>query len=177
LRSERWRVAWLVGLAVAFLPSLTRAVEAPAAATLRTDGALPKSGTLGRSDLEQLGSTTVAWTTHGQTHQVTGVRVDKVLAHFGFTPGQMGKDVPVREKVRGFRQALIATARDGYQAVFSCAEVSDGMGTTVALVVWEVDGRALGSETGPLRLVVLTDGQPSRSIRQLERLRVVDVSN
>jgi hypothetical protein len=177
LRGERWCATLLLGLSLALLPSLTRAAEAPTASTLRIEGVLPRTGALGQRDLDRLGSTSVAWTTHGQAHQVTGVRVDKVLAHFGFTPGLMGKDVPVKDKVKGLRQVPIATARDGFQAVFSCAEVNEGMGTTVALIVWEVDGKPLGSEMGPFRLVVLTDGQPSRSIRQLERLRVIDVLN
>ena len=100
----------------------------------------------------------MAWTSHGQTHQVTGVRVDKVLLHSGFTPGQMGKDVPVKEKVKGYREVLVATARDGFQAVFSCAEVMEGMGTTAAFIVWQVDGKPLGPEAGPLRIVVPRTG-------------------
>ena len=169
-RGARLRLGVLLGL----LPAL--ALAAAPAPRLHVDGALPKTGTLGLAELEELGSTTVAWTSHGQTHQVTGVRVDKVLAHYGFTPGPMGKDVPVKDKVKGYREILVATARDGFQAVFSCAEVTEGMGTTSAFIVWQMDGKSLGPEVGPLRLVVITDGEPARSIRQLDWLRVVDVS-
>jgi DMSO/TMAO reductase YedYZ molybdopterin-dependent catalytic subunit len=165
-----------MGLALGLLPALGGALEASPAASVRVDGALPRTGTLGQADLEKLGATTLSWTSHGQTHQVTGVRVDKVLVHFGFTPGAMGKDVPVKEKVKGYRQVLVATARDGFQASFSCAEVTEGMGTTVALIAWQLDGKALGPEAGPLRIVVTTDGEPARSIRQLERLHVIDVN-
>ncbi len=98
------------------------------------------------------------------------------FVHFGFTPGPMGKDVPVKDKVKGYRQVLVATARDGFQAVFSCAEVTEGMGATVALVAWQLDGKPFGPEVGPFRLVVTTDGEPARSIRQLERLHVIDVN-
>ena len=176
MRSEGWRAWCTLGLALGLLPALSGALEAPPAPSVRVDGALPRAGTLGQAELEKLGTTTLPWTSRGQTHQVTGVRVDKVLAHFGFTPGPMGKDVPVKEKVNGYRQVLVATARDGFQAAFSCAEVSEGMGNTVALVVWQVDGKALGLDVGPLRLVVLTDGEPARSIRQPERLHVIDVN-
>jgi DMSO/TMAO reductase YedYZ molybdopterin-dependent catalytic subunit len=176
LRSDRGSAGWTLGLALVLLPALTGALEVSTTPSVRVDGALPKSGTLGPSELEKLGATTLAWTSHGQTHQVTGVRLDKVLTHFGFTPGPMGKDVPVKEKVKGYRQVLVATARDGFQAVFTCAEVTEGMGTTVALVVWQVDGKPLGPDAGPLRLVVLSDGEPARSIRQLERLHVIDAT-
>jgi DMSO/TMAO reductase YedYZ molybdopterin-dependent catalytic subunit len=151
------------------------AAPAPAA-SVRVEGALPNSATLTKADLEKLGAVTVPWTSHGQTHQVTGVRVDTVLVSLGFTPGPMGKDVSVKEKVKGYRQVLVATARDGFQAVFSCAEVSQGMGPTAAYIVWQVDGQPLSAEVGPLRLVVTTDGEPARSIRQLSQLHVSDGS-
>ncbi|MGO8970754.1 MAG: hypothetical protein ACLQDQ_14440 [Myxococcaceae bacterium] len=161
-------------LVLGLVPCLTVALEAAPKPSVRVDGSLPQSGTLGQSELEKLGASTMTWTSHGETHQVKGVRVDKVLTHFGFTPGPMGKDVPVAQKVKGFRQVLVATARDGFQAVFSCAEVTEGMGPTVALVVWEVDGKVLGPDVGPLRMVVVTDALPARSLRQLETLHVGD---
>jgi hypothetical protein len=43
------------------------------------------------------------------------------------------------------------------------------------LLVWAVDGKALDPEEGPLLLVALTDGEPSRSLRQLERLEVIEL--
>jgi len=171
LLSRHRRVRQGLGVLLACLPALALA-QAP---TLRVEGVLPKTGTLGQAELEKLGATTVAWTSHGQTHQVTGVRLDKVLLHFGFSPGPMGKDVPVKDKVKGYREVLLATARDGFQAVFSCAEVMEGMGSTSAFIVWQLDGKALGPEVGPLRLVVTSDGEPARSIRQLDSLRVLDV--
>jgi hypothetical protein len=176
LRSKHPGACLRLGVLLGLLPALALAADLALAPTLHVAGALPKTGTLGLAELEKLGSTTVAWPSHGQTRQVTGVRVDKVLAHYGFTPGPMGKDAPVKDKVKGYREVLVATARDGFQAVFSCAEVTEGMGTTSAFVVWQVDGKPLGPEVGPLRLVVITDGEPARSIRQLDWLRVVDVS-
>ena len=103
------------------------------------------------------------------------MRLDKVLTHLGFSPGPMGREVPVADKRAGYRKVLRATARDGYQAVFSMAELSEGLGRTEVLVVWAVDGKALDPEEGPLRLVALTDGEPSRSLRQLERLEVIEL--
>ena len=114
-------------------------------------------------------------TLQGTKHQVTGVRLDKVLTHLGFTPGPMGKDVPVSVKRAGFRKVVVATARDGFQAVFTVAECFQGMGPGEVLVVWAVDGKPLAPADGPLRLAVLTDAEPSRSLRQLKKLEIVDV--
>ena len=70
---------------------------------------------------------------------------------------------------------VVASASDGYQAVLSCAEVFESMGPTRAMVVWKVDGKPLPQDRGPLRLVVLTDKEPSRSIFGLRKLDVLDL--
>ena len=49
------------------------------------------------------------------------------------------------------------------------------MGPGEVLVVWAVDGKPLAPAEGPLRLAVLTDAEPSRSLRQLKKLEIVDV--
>jgi hypothetical protein len=46
------------------------------------------------------------------------------------------------------------------------------MGPTHAVLAWSVDGKP----QEPLRLVVTTDKEPSRSIYKLVRLEVVDLS-
>jgi hypothetical protein len=40
-------------------------------------------------------------------------------------------------------KAVVATAPDGFQAVFSCAELFPEMGPTRAFVVWTVDGQPM----------------------------------
>ena len=115
-----------------------RAAE-PTPAVVEVTG-LPRAASLGQKDLSAVGAKTTAWTVHGTKHQVTGVRLDKVLTHLGFSPGPMGKDVPVSEKRAGYRKAVVATAADGFRAVFSVAECVEGMGPTEVLVVWTVDG-------------------------------------
>ena len=49
------------------------------------------------------------------------------------------------------------------------------MGPTRVLVAWKVDGKPLPEGEGPLRLVVITDKEPSRCLRALQRLDVVDM--
>jgi hypothetical protein len=170
--TARWALAVTFGL----LPGLALAADVQPVASVRVEGALPKTGSFSQGELEKLGGATVPWTSRGQTHQVTGVRLDKLLVHLGFTPGAMGKDVLPKDKVKGYRQVLVATARDGFQAVFSCAELLEGMGPTAAYIVWLIDGKPLTPDVGPFRLVVVTDAEPARSLRMLERLRVTDAS-
>jgi len=166
----------LVGASLALAPA-GRALPAESGpVVLRVDGALPKTGGLTRAELESLGSSTATWTAHGEKRTVTGVPLDRVLERFGWTAGPMGKEVPKAEKRAGYRKVVVATARDGFQAVFSCAEIAEGMGATRALVAWAIDGKPLPPDMGPLRLVVLTDGEPARSIYQLESLKVLEVA-
>jgi hypothetical protein len=112
---------------------------------------------------------------HGRTRRATGVPLDKLLGKAGFNAGPMGKDVPAREKRSGWKKAVVATAADGFQAVFSCAELFPEMGPTRALVAWEIDGKPLPAEEAPFRLVVTTDKEPSRSLYKLVKIEVVDL--
>jgi beta-aspartyl-peptidase (threonine type) len=146
-----------------------------AGGALQLRGELPRPGALALGELQQVGAVQARFTEHGQAHEVRGVPLDKVLASRGFAPGKMGKSVAPAEKRPGYKLAAIAGAADGFQAVFTLAELSEAMGGTRALVVWEMDGQPLAADRGPLRLVVTTDREPSRSVYQLESIEVVDV--
>jgi hypothetical protein len=87
----------------------------------------------------------------------------------------MGKGVPPAEKRPGWKYAVLATASDGFQATFSVAEVFEGMGTTQAYVAWSEAGQPIDAASGPLRLIVPSDGEGSRSVRNLQRLTILDL--
>ncbi len=145
------------------------------AAVLQVAGALPRAGALKLADLEAMSPSSATWSMHDERHEVYGVPLERVLTRFGFEPGPMGKDVPKREKRRGWRLAVRASAADGFEAVFSCAELFESMGATRAMIIWKVDGKPLAGERGPLRLVVLTDKEPSRSIYGVRSIEVLDL--
>lgn len=176
---------------------LTAAPDAGALLTLRVDGDLIKPGALSIKELVQLGAVTVDWTdTHaahaknpeaaacgapaqkndqGCGHKVTGVRLDRVLLRLGFSEGPMGPQANPKQKHQGLRGAVIASAADGFEAVFSVGELLETLGATNALIVWEMDGKPLPLGLGPFRILVLTDKGASRSIHQLTGLRVIDL--
>jgi hypothetical protein len=164
-------------LAVATVFAFTAGAALAEPAVLTISGAGPTTLSLSVADLEALGPVTETWTEHGKTRQVYGVRLDKLLAKAGFAPGAMGKDVPKREKRAGWKKVVRASAADGFQAIFSCAELWEGMGPTRALVVWKIDGQPLPQGTGPFRIVVLTDQEPSRSVFAVQKLEVLDLRN
>jgi hypothetical protein len=158
--------------------ALVLALAAPAppvAAGLAVAGDLPRTGTLAVADLMKLTPESLEATGPGGKHRARGVRLDRILAHFGFSPGDMGKGESLRDKRAGWKKVVRATAADGFEAAFSCAELSEQMGPTRAYVVFEDDGKPLAPAAGPLRLAVPTDKEPSRSLRQLVRVEVVDL--
>lgn len=151
--------------------------ELPAAPPLivRGDGLTAAAGGLSLPELTALGPVTVSFEIHGKRHSAVGVPLAKVLARFGVGPGPMSKAMAPSEKRAGYKKVVVASAPDGFQAVFSIAELTPEMGATQVLVAWQMDGQPLGPDTGPLRLVVPTDKEPSRCLHHLQRLDVVDL--
>ena len=86
---------------------------------------------------------------------------------------------PVEKERHDLRRSIVvATATDGYQTVFSWAElflspIGDG-----AMVVFERDGAPLAANEGPFAIVSLKDSQPGpRHVKWLERLELRRVAN
>jgi DMSO/TMAO reductase YedYZ molybdopterin-dependent catalytic subunit len=169
--------ALAAGLVLARSPSLRAEVAAARAevAALTVRGDVEKPGTLTLAELTAMEATTAPYTAHEHTQTVVGVPLAKVLLRYGVVPGPMGKTMAPADKRAGYKKVIVASAADGFQAVFSLAELSEGMGKTQALLVWKADGKPLAPEQGPLRLVVLSDGEPSRSVHQVRTLDVVDM--
>jgi hypothetical protein len=81
------------------------------------------------------------------------------------------------DRVRGksLRLAVVAQARDDYAVTYSLGELSPGLSGRRMIVALTQDGAPLGEDDGPLRIVVEGDLHPSRWIRQLSRLSLVEV--
>jgi hypothetical protein len=157
---------------LALLLAAAPAAEKPASAekALTVEG-LPAQAGFTVAELQALGTENVEWEVHGQKRTGVGVSLDKVLTKAGFSAGPMGKEVGKKEKRNGWKMAVVASAADGFQATFSAAELFPEMGPTHAVVCWTIDGKP----QEPLRLVVSTDKEPSRSIYKFVRLKVVDL--
>jgi len=124
--------------------------------------------------LESLGPLSIVWSDKDGEHTYTGVPLIALLKNLGFEAGRHGADVPVGEKFLGYRQIVIATARDGFTATFSCAELDPDNGLTEAYVVWKKDGAPLPDERGPFRVIVKSDKLGARSVYQLSTLTRVN---
>ena len=99
-----------------------------------------------------------------QTRRYTGVLLRDVLT----------SAKPVEKERHDLRRSIVvATATDGYQAVFSWAELFLSPIGEGALVIFERDGATLPASEGPLALVSLRDTQPGpRHVKWLAKIEI-----
>jgi DMSO/TMAO reductase YedYZ molybdopterin-dependent catalytic subunit len=139
--------------------------------TLSVTGEVTTELHLSAADLKALPRTTLtAMDAHEkQTHVFEGVTLAELLKRAG---------LPTGENLRGKSMALcvLATAADGYHAVFSLAELDASIGGETVLVADTVDGQPIPTGQGPLRLVVPSDKRPARWVRMVQSLTVISVS-
>ncbi len=134
----------------------------PASSPLPSPVAVPLDGAVFAS----LPREQVQATVHERTLSCEGVSLTALLR---------ASDAMPAEPLRGphLSRYVLATARDGYRALFSLAELDPTLGQTRAYVVDRCDGEALDEEAGPLRLLVPGAGRAARSVRQLDAITVV----
>ena len=134
---------------------------------LKISGAVSTPLTLTLPDLKGMPRTTlhVSNPHENKTESYEGVLLEELLRRAG---------VPQGDQLRGKRMAtyVIAEAQDGYQVVFSLAELDSGITNSEVLVADTVDGAPIDAKRGPFRLVVPHDKRPARWVRMLKSITV-----
>ncbi len=141
----------------------------PAAATsvaLTIAGDIPKPVTISPADLKSYPRTAVTLQEEGRSVAYEGVLLGEVLSRAG---------APLGAELRGNNVAsyVLAKARDGYQVVFSLAEVDPAFTASQIIIADTIDGNPLFEYQGPLRIVAPGDKRGARSVRMLERIEIV----
>ena len=134
---------------------------------LTIQGDLPSPLTLKAEDLAQMPRETVTvQNQEGGQIKYTGVMLREILTRAG---------APLGKELRGKALAtyVLAKAKDGYQVLFSLAEVDAQFGNEQIIVADQRDGKALFGYQGPLRLVCPADKAGARSVRMLQTLEIV----
>lgn len=121
---------------------------------------------LDAATLAGLPQESVSASARGQTLNCDGVPLVAVLRASGAMPV---------DPLRGADLAryVLVTARDGYRAVYSLAELDPSLGSNKVLLVGRCDGKALDDKDGPLRLIAPDESRPARWVRQVESITVV----
>ena len=136
-------------------------------ASLTISGDLPSPVTLTQADLDKMPQETATVTDQdGAQVRYEGVPLREVLKRAG---------APFGKQLRGKTLAsyVVAKAHDGYQVVFTLAEMDPDFANESILVASKRDGKPLFGYQGPLRLVCANDKAGARSVRMLETLEVV----
>jgi DMSO/TMAO reductase YedYZ molybdopterin-dependent catalytic subunit len=166
-----WPAVTLLFLCLAFPPSPAAAAPAgdtPGGPVFRVTGAVSHPLALTLPQLRALPAVEQTWTRDGQTHRARGVDLLALVDRAGL------KEDPAVKNHR-LRFAVVAKARDGYEAVFSLGELMSTLGGKTVLIAYEEDGQALPARDAPLKTIVAGDSRPGRWIRGLTELRVVDL--
>jgi hypothetical protein len=105
---------------------------------------------------------------HSDTVDYEGVDIRDVLKAAGLTPVDSLRG-------RNLRRVVFLVGSDDYSAAIAQADIDPSLGARRVLVVYREDGAELPAERGPQRALVVGDHRPSRAVRQLVRIDVVDV--
>jgi len=127
-----------------------------------------KQTVLTRSDIESLPHVKV--TTHSSETSITfeGVALRAVLEKAGVEFGH---------SMRGQRLAscLLVEAADGYRAVIALPELDPDFTDKDVLLAYLQDGKPLDDKAAPYRIVIPEEKRKARWVRQVTKLKIVDV--
>ena len=138
------------------------------APTIRIDGDIARPWTVGSADLAKMTRTTVRTSNDGVEVVYDGVWLHDLLVRAG---------VPAGAELRGkaLTTYVLVEASDGYQVLFSPAELDPVFGGHEVLLADRADGKALFGMQGSFRLVAPGEKRGARSIRMVSRISVVQV--
>jgi DMSO/TMAO reductase YedYZ molybdopterin-dependent catalytic subunit len=150
-------------LFVCYLCFLTHYVKAQ---TLQVTGEVEKRLTLSAADLAAMPRTSVsANDKQGVAHSYSGVALAELFRAAGVTTGG---------QLRGKNLAkyLLVSCADGYQVVFSLAELDSDFTDRVVILADQMEGKPLPDGIGPFRIVVPGEKRPARNCFQVQTLSI-----
>jgi len=117
------------------------------------------------AELAELPHTTLTvFNEHAKASQTySGVPLMDLLVRVG---------VPASPHGKAARLYVVGEGADGYEAVFSLAEVNPDVHDGRVIVADALDGKPLGAE-GPFKIIVAGDKHPSRWVRSVAAVRVM----
>lgn len=163
------RTAWLISVLVV-LPDPTAAsgqdAEKTSRVVLSVEGEVPRTLKLTAGDFSGLPRQTLhAKDRDGKEAEFEGVPLVAVLKAAGV---KFGSDL----RGPALANYLVVEAADGYRAVFSLPELDPDFTDHILLLADRRDGKPLGENEGPLRVVVLGEKRHTRWVRKVVALKV-----
>lgn len=140
----------------------------PAAPAVEVAGAVRQPLKLSTTELAALPRAAVETNNDGIAVRYEGVWLHDVLKHAG---------VPAGEELRGPAMTgyVLVTAQDGYQVLFSVAELDPAFAGNTVLLADTANGKPLTGMEAPFRLVAPKERRGARAARAVARIEVVMV--
>jgi DMSO/TMAO reductase YedYZ molybdopterin-dependent catalytic subunit len=167
-RLDRWQIV-LALVALCSSAGIAAQATSPATTTVTVAGNVGQSLSLTVADLKRYPAHQIDYAPARAEHKsggeparrYTGCRLRDVLS----------AAKPIENKPRELRKSyVVATASDGYEVVFSWAELFVSPIGDNVWVVYERDGAPLPDDEGRIALIVVTDVQPVRHVKWLKAL-------
>jgi DMSO/TMAO reductase YedYZ molybdopterin-dependent catalytic subunit len=134
--------------------------------SFQVTGAVKTPLTLTAADLAKMPRASVKSMSGGIETTFEGVWLHEILKRAG---APLGGDL----RGKALASYIVADAKDGYEVVFSLAEIDPAFTSQQFLLADTADGQPLVGSQGPFRLVVPTDKPGARSVRMLTKIEVV----
>jgi hypothetical protein len=155
---------------IATLTLVASLAQAQAVPSIELTGPRGQTRTVTSADLNAMTRREVTANAHHVSGQFAGVSMAEVLRLVG---------APQGDSLRGPALAtyVIIEGADGYRALFALAEFDAGFTDRIALLADRKDGAALTAKDGPFQLIVPGEKRPARWVRQVRRIRVVQLAS
>lgn len=133
---------------------------------LRINDASPV--TIAAVDFAKLPRQSAVLNDHGKQISYEGALLHDVLAQGGidFGKGLRGKQLS---------SYVAALGSDGYEVVYALAELDPTVADSGIIVADRRDGQPLAANEGPFRVIVPRDKRPTRSLKLLQEIDVVQL--
>jgi DMSO/TMAO reductase YedYZ molybdopterin-dependent catalytic subunit len=153
--------------------ALSLSAQEPSAAptaeqTIEILGAVKQPLTLTAADLAKMPRASVTTNNNGMEMVYEGVWLHDILQKAG---AAQGRDL----RGKALASYVLAQAQDGYQILFSLAELDPAFFDNQVLLADTANGKPLFGAQGRFRLVVPKDKPGARSIRMLTKIEVVQL--
>jgi DMSO/TMAO reductase YedYZ molybdopterin-dependent catalytic subunit len=129
--------------------------------TVKISGEVTKPVSISSEELSKMKrSTVIMKDKDGRDHVYGGVAIQDILGLAGVTTG---------DQLRGehLTKYVLAKCADGYQVLFSLAELDSTFTSRIVILADELEGKPLPAGRGPFRLIVPGEKKPARSSFQV----------
>jgi DMSO/TMAO reductase YedYZ molybdopterin-dependent catalytic subunit len=154
----------LVSFFLGFSSQHVFAQNAAKEAVVKVEGEVLKPLSLSLLDLAKMKHVEVSMKNReGLLQHYSGVPIFEILQQAGVT---VGKEL----KGENLTKYMLVRSSDGYEVVFSLAELDPSFTNRVVILADTKDGKPLPDGVGPFRLVVPDENKPARSALEVTNL-------